>query len=179
MLLLLVTLMRLQVNAEKSEISDDNDILDVDMNQDSDDEELIRIDTGTMSTNDADRITLQNLFTDEDIMIENMPMLRKMNRVACSSHMLDKIGKYDALNAKRDLKYSAMYERVFKKLDEIWSLRDSRLNAEIYTRITGRKLIGPHRIRWMKTYDAVSCDFFFIKFKFKSNSQVKYLFTFY
>lgn len=84
-------------------------------------------------------LIVQNLFTDEDIVIENMPMFRKMNRVACSSHILDKIGKYDALNAKRNLKYSAMYERVFKKLDEIWSLRDSRLNVEIYTRITSRK----------------------------------------
>lgn len=146
------------VNAE---ISDENGQFDVDMDPDLDDEALIRIDTETSSTDDADRITVHDLFSDEDILIEDMPMLRKMNRVACSSHMLDKIGKKDSLNAKNDPDYLAIHSRVFKKLEEIWSLRDSRLYSEIYTRITGRKLIGPHRIRWMKTYDAVSCEFFF------------------
>lgn len=81
-----------------------------------------------------------------------------MNRIGCSSHMLDKVGKKDALKANVNKAYAAMYDRVFATLNTIWAQKDSRLSAEIFTRTTGRKLIGPHRIRWLKTYDAVSTE---------------------
>lgn len=95
--------------------------------------------------------------------IEELPelLLENMNRIDCSAHKLDKLGKIDALNAKNnDPDYSDLYDRAFSKLEAIWSLKESRLNAELFTKITGKKLIGPHRIRWLKTCDAVSLVYF-------------------
>lgn len=83
-------------------------------------------------------------------------LLRNINRIGCSSHLFDKLGKKDSLNALKDPVYAAMHNRVFEKLQKIWDQKNSRLSAEIFARITGRKIIGPHRIRWLKTYDAVS-----------------------
>lgn len=68
--------------------------------------------------------------------------------------------KIDALEARDDNEYAEMYDRVFAKLDAIWHMKESRLSAEIFERITGRKLIGPHRIRWLKTFESVSCKLF-------------------
>ena len=82
-------------------------------------------------------------------------VLSNINRIACSSHALDKVGSKDSKNAEKDVAYKSAFERVFSKLNDLWALRKTRLKAENFTRITGRKLIGPHRIRWMKTYDAV------------------------
>lgn len=49
--------------------------------------------------------------------------------------------KIDALEARDDNEYAEMYDRVFAKLDAIWHMKESRLSAEIFERITGRKLI--------------------------------------
>lgn len=81
--------------------------------------------------------------------------LANINRIACSSHMLDKVGSLDTLEAKKDVEYAAMYDTVFGKLKSIWDLKASRLHSEEFERITKKKLIGPHRIRWLKTFDAV------------------------
>lgn len=116
-----------------------------------------------------DEIRVVELFTsdafiDSDAEDENADqnpcrkLLAKMNHINCSSHMLDKVGSIDALKAKQnhDITYNTMYDQVFEKHENIWKCKDSRLSAEGFTRINGRKLIGPHRIRWMKTFDAVS-----------------------
>lgn len=147
-------------NHSQSSIEED---IDMDCDTNLDEHSLIRVDTGSAPTDgdDDDRIRVLELFTADDILEEDMPMLRKMNRVSCSSHKLEKIGKFDALNAKNDPVFCQTYDRVFGQLEEIWSLRESRLKSEMFTRITGRKLIGPHRIRWMKTYDAVGCILIF------------------
>lgn len=97
-------------------------------------------------------------------------LLANINRVGCSSHALDKVGSKDADKALvGNANYKAIHDEVFKKLELIWVQKKSRLNAEIFNRITGRKLIGPHRIRWMKKFDAVSffsrCFFFVCKSK--------------
>lgn len=102
-------------------------------------------------TESDDRFIVHDLFDN----IQSIPMLKNMNRVSCSSHKLDKVGKIDAIKAKEDADYAALYDNVFKTLKEIWAQKESRLKAEIFFRITGRKLIGPHRIRWLKTHDAV------------------------
>lgn len=92
----------------------------------------------------------------ESFRIEELPVLRGMNRIDCSAHKLEKVGGKDSLNAKSDSNYSDLYDKTFEKLEKIWHLKESRLKAEIFTRITGKKLIGPHRIRWMKKFNAVS-----------------------
>lgn len=79
-----------------------------------------------------------------------------MNRIGCSSHMLDKIGAKDSVKANSDTSYKNMYDKVFGKLHVIWDTKSKRLCAEEFTRITKKKLIGPHRIRWMKTFGAVT-----------------------
>lgn len=85
------------------------------------------------------------------------PLLANMNRVDCSAHKLDKLGKIDVdLAAGHDAVYDSYHKRVFDKLNRIWNLKESRLNAEIFIRITGKKLTKPHRIRWFKTCEAVS-----------------------
>lgn len=82
--------------------------------------------------------------------------LGMMNRIACSSHRLEKIGRVDALQASEDEAYKTSYDIAFNVLEKLWEEKHCRLNSEIFHHITGRRLIGPHRIRWMKTYDAVS-----------------------
>lgn len=80
--------------------------------------------------------------------------LAHMNRVQCSAHKLDKVGKVDAERARGD-EYDDLHERVFTKLEAIWKVKDSRTKAEDFFRITGKKLVGPHRIRWLQTCEAV------------------------
>lgn len=79
-----------------------------------------------------------------------------MNRIACAAHKLDKLGSKDALKARNDSTYKEIHDRAFNILERIWALKASRLSAEVFYRSTGKKLVGPHRIRWMKTFDAVS-----------------------
>lgn len=94
-----------------------------------------------------------------------LPLLAHMNRVDCSAHKLEKLGKVDADLAKgHDAVYDGYHDRVFTKLEKIWNLKHSRLSAELFTRLTDKKLIGPHRIRWLKTYEAVSVFFLYIFF---------------
>lgn len=50
-----------------------------------------------------------------------------MNRIGCSAHMLDKVGRRDALDAMNEEKYAEMHNKVFKKLQVIWDQKDSRL----------------------------------------------------
>lgn len=86
-------------------------------------------------------------------------LLCNINRIGCSSHMLDKVGSKDAFKANQNPEYADIYGKVFSKLESIWNLKASRISAEEFTRITKKKLIGPHRIRWLKTFDAVNIDF--------------------
>lgn len=84
-----------------------------------------------------------------------------MNRIDCSSHKLDKLGGIDVERAKgHDKRYDELHDRVFAKLDQIWKIKDSRLGAEIFYRITGKKPTSPHRIRWLKTHEAVGFPLF-------------------
>lgn len=116
---------------------------------------------GYFRGNDQDNISNDDVFSvfsvfqDEDESSESSRLLPNSNRISCSSHMLDKLGKNDSKNAEKDPVYGATHKRVFEKLEKIWALKESRLSAEIFTGITGKKLIGPHRIRWLKTFDAV------------------------
>lgn len=138
-----------------SSIGTDQIDADSDSDSESEDSELdfVRMET----TPDEDDDNLDNFitydFVDDD---DTEPLLGRMNRIACSSHRLEKIGRFDALDATNDLVYKEIHDRVFKVLAGIWDQKESRLAAETFFNITGCKLIGPHRIRWMKTYDAVS-----------------------
>lgn len=132
---------------------------DEDFESDSDSEELDfhRIEP----SKESDDATESNrdradVFVVHDVIDDDEPLLGAMNRVACSSHRLDKVGKVDAWNAKNDVFYQQIHENVFAKLEKVWEQKESRLNAELFSKITGRKLIGPHKIRWLKTFDAVS-----------------------
>lgn len=111
------------------------------------------------NTNDAPRED-EERFIVHDLSLEPTDLLPNLNRIGCSAHLLDKLGKVDALNANSNKEYAEMYKIVFNKLEKIWDIKNSRLYAEVYSKITGRKIIGPHRIRWSKTFDAVSSDLF-------------------
>lgn len=95
----------------------------------------------------------ENPSEDESIIIHNIcsdddrePLLGKMNRIACSSHRLEKIGRIDSNNATNDPDYKEIHDHVFKVLYKIWDQKDSRINAEFFFTTTGKRLIGPHRI---------------------------------
>lgn len=104
----------------------------------------------------------------ESFFIKNVDLLPNMNRVQCSMHKFDKIGKNDAKNAKgKDEMYDMIHGSVFGKLEAIWNQKESRLNAEKFYNITGRKLIGPHRIRFLKTLEAVCFHFDQCKISFE------------
>lgn len=140
---------------------------DSDSEMDSDNPDLF------VHTENASNRTQRQNFVDVDensdsnsFVIHELPALPLMNanRVDCGAHKLDKLGKIDALDAKRnDPDYAEIHDRVFDKLARIWSLKESRLNAELFERMTGKKLTGPHRIRWLKTFESVSCFFFLIQ----------------
>lgn len=84
-------------------------------------------------------------------------LLGKMNRVDCSAHKIDKLASIDAETALNDSPdYATIHSSVFDKLNRIWAQKKSRLNAEIFKQITGKAIIGPHRIRWLKMFEAVS-----------------------
>ncbi|XP_055308984.1 uncharacterized protein LOC129572896, partial [Sitodiplosis mosellana] len=138
--------------AARSSDSDDEDNSD----SEPEDEFVHRIDSRTdqMSADIQAEFQVHRIFEDRGDDTE-LPLLRNMNRIACSAHMLDKIGKNDSLKAKTDPTYDSIFERVFAKLKTIWDLKNSRLSSEIFTHYTQRKLVGPHRIRWMCTYDAI------------------------
>lgn len=118
--------------------------------------------TGKANQNESD----MNDNSDSDAFVihelpSSMPLLAFANRVDCAAHKLDKLGKIDAVNAKtNNSDYAQIYDRVFGKLETIWNLKDSRLSAEIFEKITGKKLTGPHRIRWLKTFESVIVLFF-------------------
>lgn len=121
-----------------------------DSSSDSEDEHYCKNDSCECAA--ADVGVTDNLFQ-----IEELPnLLGKMNRIDCSAHKLDKLGSKDAMKAnENDPDYSDLYTRVFNKVNEIWKQKESRLQSEIFARITGRKLVGPHRIRWCKLCEAV------------------------
>lgn len=146
-------------SGHRSSIYSDSDSDDDDSIIDADD--FVRGPSGSdlpTNTNDNFFIEENPLFALEDT---EASILANINRIGCSSHALDKVGSIDSEGAKNDPEYAAIHAKVFEKLHIIWAQKESRLSAEIFTHITGRKLIGPHNIRWLKTFDAVS---FFLSF---------------
>lgn len=102
----------------------------------------------------------------ESFWVEEVTSLPNMNRVQCSMHKFDKIGKIDAKDAiGKDDMYDMLHEDVFAKLEAIWKQKDSRINSETFYHITGRKLVIPHRIRFLKTLEAVC--FYFVQCNLK------------
>lgn len=141
------------------DVVDEIDDFEVDEEEDN----YIRIRDGDIADDDDDASRASPSDQDEEsfVICQDVPLLKNMNRVACSSHLLDKVGKIDSMNACKDAIYNAKFEQTFEKITKLWSTKDSRVSAEIFKRITGQKLIGPHRIRWMQTFDAVSCICFY------------------
>lgn len=87
-------------------------------------------------------------------------ILGKMNRIDCSAHKIDKLASIDADKVDDGSDYAKIHSHVFGKLHQIWSLKDSRISAEIFKQLTGKCIIGPHRIRWIKLYEAVRFNSF-------------------
>lgn len=113
----------------------------------------------TAPAEDNDTFNVHVLFPSGDDN-DDLELLPKLNRISCSAHLLDNLGKKDALKALLNPDYSRAYKKAFGTLQNIWRIPDSRLNDEIFHRITGKRIIGPHRIRWSRTFDAVSCSVF-------------------
>lgn len=136
--------------------------LDID-NPDDDPDSFVRVFSEAESESDESHDKEDSvMFTTHELPPSAVALLANMNRVDCAAHKLDKIGKCDVNLAKgEDANYDEYHDRVFDKLHKIWNSKDSRLCAEEFTRITGKKLIGPHRIRWFKTCEAVSAFFHF------------------
>lgn len=98
-----------------------------------------------------------NDFTSEIIGQLPAPLLGKMNHVKCSAHKTDKLGSKDALEAKNMCpNYAETFDRVHRKMSELWKIRDSRQKSEFFKQQTGKTMLKPHRIRWLGTHDAVS-----------------------
>lgn len=92
---------------------------------------------------------------DEESIHEFIRVMRQINRIACSSHALDKVGSKDSKTARNDRPYKRKFDAVMKKLKLLWKMKKRRQKAETFKKETGKKLIGPHRIRWLSKYDAV------------------------
>lgn len=147
----------------ESDVEDDDLLMRIDADQQSDSHMNV---APILAAGDGDRARNQS----NSFQLHELPnLLGDMNRIDCAAHKLDKLGKIDALNAKNiDPNYAQLYDRVFDKLNKIWSQKKSRLSSEIFLRITGKNLIGPHRIRWLKLCQAVSATvkYFFFFFTF-------------
>lgn len=131
---------------------------------DDDDPDLI-VRSLSDANDDAQRSSNDKNANSEIFYIQELPLqlLPSMNRIDCSSHKLEKLGRIDVTHAKgHDDQYDDCHDRVFAKLEKIWKLKDSRLSAEVFHRITGKKLTTPHRIRWLKTHEAVNVFGFLI-----------------
>lgn len=140
-----------------------SDTVDSESETDDDPEAFVRMQNDLYEGGDEDELKSASTTSNPESFCieETVPLLANMIRIDCSSHKLDKVGKNDVELAKgQDSTYDHYHDRVFTKLQNIWSLKDSRLSAEIFSRITGKKLTGPHRIRWLKTCSAVSVLFF-------------------
>lgn len=151
------------VTVEEASSSNPNEILDGDAESESDLDDDFELFVRAHKNADANFDVDLNAFRVHEFPPLSLQSLSKIKRIECSAHKLDKVGKIDCDLAKgKDEDYDALHDKVFSKLESIWNLKDSRLSAEIFTRITGKKLIGPHRIRWMKTCEAVSFFHLFI-----------------
>lgn len=98
------------------------------------------------------------IYTSETVEIESVyRLLSEINHINCAAHMIDKLGgaPIDAACAK-NADFADKYARCMEKLKKIWKIKDSRTKHEYFARETGVHVIGPHRIRWLATYDAVS-----------------------
>lgn len=80
------------------------------------------------------------------------------NRIDCSAHTFNLIGKVDSFNAlKTNVTYGRQYVSVFTKLNEIWRVNSTRLGRETFRKyLKERTILKPHRIRWNRIYDAVN-----------------------
>lgn len=83
-------------------------------------------------------------------------LLGKINRIDCGAHKTDKLASIDSKQANDDHDYDVIYTQLFRKLNAIWKLKDSRVNEEHFKKITGRYVKRPHNIRWLKTFESVS-----------------------
>lgn len=154
------------LNQNSNKNGANSDTLDSDSSDDDDDDPDLYV--RSLETNsdddkdyddddDADNANDSGKFRIHRLPFSSHALLANMQRVDCSAHKLDKLGKIDVkLAFGHDKDYDSCHERVFAKLDQIWSLKDSRLKAEAFTRITHRKIVPPHRIRWFKSCEAVS-----------------------
>lgn len=89
-----------------------------------------------------DSFVLHDLNGILDLVTQNCSILGKINRIDCSAH--------------DNSDYATICTSIFGKLYEIWAPKDSRLSSEIFKQLTGKSIIGPHRIRWLKLFEAVS-----------------------
>lgn len=130
-----------------------------DSESEADDDPDLIVRSISNADDDAQFSSNNNNANSETFFIHELPLelLPNMNRIDCSSHKLEKLGRIDVQNAKgHDEQYDNCHDRVFAKLEKIWKLKDSRISAEIFYRITRKKLTIPHRIRWLKTHEAVN-----------------------
>lgn len=113
-----------------------------------------------MTADSSSEFIVNTFFTTDDEAVSSNQqfarVLSKINRIACSSHALDKVGSKDSKNAKKQKNYKRIHDNVMRKVKNLWKQKKKRKQAEIYKRVTGRKLKGPHRIRWLATFDAVT-----------------------
>lgn len=68
--------------------------------------------------------------------------------------MLDKLGSMIA--REKCSIYADIYDRIHRKMTNLWKIRDSRQQSKYFVQTTGKVIIPPHRIRWLGTNDAVS-----------------------
>lgn len=159
-----------EVNEDNSSMDRNESLVDDEYESDDDPDTFIRSNSNDGNADAADAFRIIDVFTTEF-------SLGNMDRIDCSSHKLDKIGKIDSKNAiGKDEEYDKLHEGVFIKLESIWSLKDSRINAEVFLRITGRKVIGPHRIRWLKTCEAVCLIPFYINWIYLYTRAIRFCF---
>lgn len=140
---------------------EDNDFVDSDHESDSDShsgDDLRTLLAAASSEPDNCFVVEKLQMSTEDISSENplKRVLGSMNRIACSSHALDKVGSKDAQLARKDIHYKRIHDSTMKKLQSLWKCKKSRQKAEKFKAICGKKLIGPHRIRWMSKFDQVT-----------------------
>lgn len=142
--------------------------------ENSDDETVIEQtddDDDDAASSDSDEMDFVPVFDcDEDENVNHT--LGKMNHIRCAAHKLNRLASVDALKAKEKCRtYANKYDRLMNKMTKLWKIRDSRQQSEFFKKTTGHSIIGPHRIRWLGTHDAVSKNSNYLK-TFQHTSHV-------
>lgn len=135
-----------------------NDPTEVDVSHENDSDDIMPI---LPDDSNIDGDPYAALVAKDELLLHPLPTDILPNRVECSAHGLNLVGKTDSYKALQNQPYAALYCAVFRKLNSLWHHACCRKSCEAIVKYLGRTITRPDRIRWNYIYDSVC---FYIEF---------------